>query len=154
MKKSFFLIVLMWVLSAPALRAQYVAWGERAPKYKIPTWLDDHLPSAGERTYLEFFSAANPDCQHSLDRLQILTRQSSKKLCVVVITKDRAEVASPLLRGYLSEQIGVALDSQARVFTLYGVNYVPFGVLLDERNRVLWMGNSLELTDEIIDSKL
>ena len=42
-------------------------------------------------------------------------------------------------------------DTGGRIFSAFNVQYVPFGVLVDSRNRALWMGNSLQLTPEIIE---
>lgn len=57
----------------------------------------------------------------------------------------------PLLSPFLSRHISVALDTGGRIFSAFNVQYVPFGVLVDSRNRALWMGNSLQLTPEIIE---
>ena len=43
------------------------------------------------------------------------------------------------------------INHLGRIFSAFNVQYVPFGVLVDSRNRALWMGNSLQLTPEIIE---
>lgn len=43
------------------------------------------------------------------------------------------------------------LSEDIILFSAFNVQYVPFGVLVDSRNRALWMGNSLQLTPEIIE---
>ena len=35
-------------------------------------------------------------------------------------------------------------------FTAFGVTYVPFGVLTDAKNRAVWMGNSLQFNEKLI----
>jgi len=65
--------------------------------------------------------------------------------------KEKEDKIGPLLRPYLSPQISVAIDAGGKIFTAFGVQYVPFGVLVDSKNRALWQGNSLHLTPEIID---
>ena len=43
-----------------------------------------------------------------------------------------------------------SLEQLRAITDKLGAN-VPFGVLVDSRNRALWMGNSLQLTPEIIE---
>ncbi len=69
----------------------------------------------------------------------------------MVVTRENEEKISPLLSPFLSRHISVALDTGGRIFSAFNVQYVPFGVLVDSRNRALWMGNSLQLTPEIIE---
>lgn len=68
-----------------------------------------------------------------------------------VVTRENEEKIAPLLSPFLSRHISVALDTGGRIFSAFNVQYVPFGVLVDSRNRALWMGNSLQLTPEIIE---
>ena len=35
--------------------------------------------------------------------------------------------------------------------TAFGVSYLPFGVLTDAKNRTLWMGNSLQINEKLIE---
>jgi hypothetical protein len=80
-----------------------------------------------------------------------MTDKLGTKLRVVVITQEKEDKIGPLLRPYLSPQISVAIDAGGKIFTAFGVQYVPFGVLVDSKNRALWQGNSLQLTPEIIE---
>lgn len=57
---------------------------------------------------------------------------------------------APLLRPYLSERISVGLNAE-KSFTAFGVSYLPFGVLTDAKNRTLWMGNSLQINEKLIE---
>ena len=106
-------------------------------------------PAAGPLTYIEFFHSSSPAGVRSLERLCELSRREGERLRIVVVTREQHEKIARLLRPYLSERIGVALDA-ARGFELFGVRYVPFGVLTDRRNRALWMGNTLQFDEETI----
>ena len=44
--------------------------------------------------------------------------------------------------------------SSGQNYSAFEVDYVPFGVLTNARNRVLWLGNTLQLTPEDIDRNL
>ena len=109
-------------------------------------------PAATPRlTYVEFFQSSNAACITSLKQLRAMTDKLGTKLRVVVITQEKEDKIGPLLRPYLSPQISVAIDAGGKIFTAFGVQYVPFGVLVDSKNRALWQGNSLQLTPEIIE---
>ena len=122
------------------------------PELKVPAWLDGQKHAATPRlTYVEFFQSSNAACITSLKQLRAMTDKLGTKLRVVVITQEKEDKIGPLLRPYLSPQISVAIDAGGKIFTAFGVQYVPFGVLVDSKNRALWQGNSLQLTPEIIE---
>ena len=139
MKKVLLTLLLALALPVAAAVAQNIALGERVPEVKVPAWLGGEKPAATPRlTYVEFFHSS-------------ITDKLGAKLRVVVVTRENEEKISPLLSPFLSRHISVALDTGGRIFSAFNVQYVPFGVLVDSRNRALWMGNSLQLTPEIIE---
>ena len=147
-------VLLIWLLAAgfasAGATAQNIALGERVPELKIQTWLDNRQPEPAPTTYIEFFHSTNPACKTSLERLKEITGKSGTKLRVIVVTKEDAAKVTPLLRPYLSKRIGAALGTE-KAFTAFGVTYVPFGVLTDARNRAMWMGNSLQFNEKLIE---
>ena len=145
MKKTI-LITLAAMAFGAAASGQEIALGERVPEFRIAAWLDDRQPEAAPLTYIEFFHSSSPAGVKSLERLRDLSRREGERLRIVVVTREQV---ARMLRPYLSERIGVALDA-ARGFELFGVRYVPFGVLTDRRNRALWMGNTLQFDEETI----
>lgn len=147
MKKTI-LITLAAMAFGAAASGQEIALGERVPEFRIAAWLDDRQPEAAPLTYIEFFHSSSPAGVKSLERLRDLSRREGERLRIVV-TREQHEKVARMLRPYLSERIGVALDA-ARGFELFGVRYVPFGVLTDRRNRALWMGNTLQFDEETI----
>lgn len=151
MKKA--IVLLLFALSAPltAVVAQNIALGERAPELKIQSWLDGRQPAEAAETYVEFFQSSNRTSHTSVERLKEISDKLGAKLRIVIVVREKEDKIGPLLRPYLSERIGVGFDPAGRLFTAYGVSYIPFGVLLDGRNRALWMGNTLQLTPEIIE---
>ena len=150
MKKALLILSFALASAAGSTTAQNVVLGDRVPDLKAPKWLDDRQPAAASATYIEFFHSSNPACVTSLDKLKKLTGKLGTKLRVIVVTKeDPAKIAS-LLKPYLSQQIGVALGAE-KGFTAFGVTYVPFGVLTDAKNRAVWMGNSLQFNEKLIE---
>lgn len=151
MKHVLYLLVVLSGLFAGSLRAQEIAVGDRFPEFKNSVWLDDRKPAAAPVTFYEFFHSTNDATLRSLDRLRELTDKSGAKLRIVVLAKEPAERIAPILRSYLSPYAGVMFDPEGRAFAACGVKYLPFGVLVDARNRVLWMGNSLKFGRETLD---
>lgn len=147
-------VLLIWLLAAgfasAGAMAQNIALGERVPELKTQDWLDDRQPATAPMTYIEFYHSTNPACKTSLERLKELTGKLGTKLRVIVVTKEDAAKIAPLLRPYLSERISVILNAE-KGFTAFGVTYLPFGVLVDSKNRALWMGNSLQINEKLIE---
>lgn len=148
------LLILLLASTFPFASAvsQNIALGERVPELKVSSWLAGQKPAATPRlTYVEFFQSSNAACITSLRQLKDLTDKLGTKFYVVIITQEKEDKIAPMLTPYLSPRISVALDGGGRIFSAFGVQYVPFGVLVDNKNRALWMGNSLQLTPEIIE---
>lgn len=150
MKKVLIILLLAACLAPAAAAAQNIALGERVPELKAADWLDERQPAAAPMTYIEFFHSSNPACKTSLERLKELTGKLGTKLRVIIVTKEEPGKIAPLLRPYLSKQITAALNAE-KGFEAFGVTYVPFGVLIDARNRALWLGNSLQLNEKLIE---
>lgn len=151
MKKTVLLLLLALAAPLSTTFAQNIALGQRVPELKVAAWLGGRQPAPAQATYIEFFHSSNPGCAESLERLREMTNKFGTKLRVVVLAREPEEKVAPLLSPYLSPRIGVALDPSGRIFSAFGVSYVPFGVLVDAKNRALWMGNSLQLTPKIIE---
>lgn len=150
--KRILLLALLALTIPAAAAAQNIALGERAPEIRPAAWLAGRQPAGASMTYVEFFVASNPACRTSLERLKDLTSKLGTKLRVIVVTREKEEQIAATLDPLLSPRMAVALDPEGRIFTAYGVSYVPFGVLTDARNRALWMGNSLQLNEQVIEN--
>lgn len=149
MKKILFALALS--LLAASAAAQTVMIGDRAPELRTITWLGGQQPRPAQLTYIEFFQSSNPACKNSVERLQTLSKKLGDKFHVVVISSEKEDKVGILLTTYVSEHVSVGVDSSDKVFPAFGITYVPSGVLVDAKNRVLWMGNSLQMTEQLID---
>ena len=152
MKKNGFLLLLAWIAPLFSLQAQNAALGERVSEVKTETWLGGVRPMTAPLTVIAFFAASNPACVKSLEQLYALTEKSGERLRVILVTRDDDAKISPVVTPYLSPRFTVAFDTDGKIFKNFGVNYVPFSLLTDARNRVLGQGNSLHLTDKIVSS--
>ena len=107
-------------------------------------------PTAADLSFLVFFHSSNKGCTASLDALRDLSNKLGSKLRIIIITQEDSDKIAPILTPYISERIGVALDHDKKVFGSFGVDFVPFSVLIDAKNRVLWMGNPQSMTSSFI----
>lgn len=149
-KAGFLLLLLLWMLPASPVQAQKILLGERIPEVRNVTWLDELHPEPAPLTAVVFFTAANPSCLKALTHLRQLMERSGDRLRIIVVTRDEAGQAAETLGELLSSRLTVALDPEGKIFKSFGVNYVPFSLLTDARKRVLWQGNSLQLTEQIL----
>lgn len=148
--KKVLLIVLFVTGIACGAAAQNIVLGERVPELKAAAWLNDREPVPAPMTYIEFFHSTNPSCLHSVKRLNELTTRMNGRICVIVVTKEDPEKVAQLIGAYQNKRFFIALRAD-KGFELFGVAYVPSGVLVDPRNRALWMGNSLQFTEKTIE---
>lgn len=149
MKRVILLLAAVF-LTLGTLQAQNIVIGERAPELKNITWLSDRQPVAAEFTLLVFFHSSNEGCIRALSNLEELSSKLGSKLRIVVVTQEEAGKIAPILSPRLSPRFGVALDPTKRTFSGFGVEFVPFSVLIDSRNRVVWMGNPMTVTSSFI----
>lgn len=151
MIRKMFLMLLLSLASAGSAAAQHIALGERIPEFRSATWLDGHEPQQAPLTWILFFHSANPACRTSLERLGPLRALSGELMQAVIVVCEENASTESLLRPLLSDRTAVALDPERKIFAAFGVNYVPYGVLADARNRALWQGNALRLDNSIIE---
>lgn len=133
--------------------AQNIILGERVPDLKAVAWLDGRQPTPTPMTYIEFFHSANPSCVASIKRLNELTGRMQRPINIIVVTKEDPEKIAALIRPYLNEYLFVALHAD-KGFEMFGVVYVPSGVLVGPKNRALWMGNSFQFNERIIEQSI
>lgn len=150
MKHAAYILFLALALSVTKAAAQNVVLGERVPELRNLAWLDNRQPDQAAYTFIEFYHTSNREAEAELERLTELVGKLGTKLRVIVVTKESVEKVAPRLRPYVSQHMGVAFDHAGRGFAAFGVNYLPFGVLVDARNRAQWLGNPSRLTEKQI----
>ena len=143
-----YFIAFLWVCSVSVLSAwaQSPAVGERAPELRVKEWLGAPAKEGKTATLIEFFSATNPVCVSRLPLLDSMANEFSGKLHVVLVTKeDISEIADVDKIGY-----SVAVDSDMRIFKTFGIQFVPSGVIVDEKGRVVWVGNTSSINRKTV----
>jgi len=136
------------LFSASGLSAQKLVIGEKAPDIKASEWI---IPQSGRgtATLTEFFFSQSDPSVRRLPALDGIARQNAGKLAVIVISREDKSKVEPFVSGK-NYSFGVAIDDNGKTFASYGVQFVPFSVLTDARGRVVWFGNSSQLTNNII----
>ncbi|MDE7077895.1 MAG: hypothetical protein K2O55_04900 [Alistipes sp.] len=146
-----FVFMLLAALAPAAVLAQNIALGERVPEPKVQHWLAGRERAPASLTYVEFFHSASRNSMESVRHLERLSEELGDRMRVIILVHEPEAKVAPLLRPCLSEHIGVGFDPGGKLFSAYNVAYVPFGVLLGPRSRARWMGNTLQLTLDIIE---
>ena len=149
MKRIIITLALLLLLSP--LSAQRLVIGDRAPELRVGRWLN-RAPESAPRL-IEFFHSTSPQSVARLAENERIAEKYKSRLAVIVIAKEETDVIERLINP--SERtFHVAIDDAERTFSAYGIQFVPYGVLLDSRGRIVWFGNPTTLTDRIIDQNL
>ena len=143
-----YMLFLLLVTGAGGAQAQRLAVGEKAPDMKIRGWLGEKPASDGKYMFVEFFFSTSKQCVDNLDDMDDLAGKF-RNVVFVVVTKEGAEKIGSI-EALKKRAFHVALDEDGKTFAAYGVNYVPFGVLLDRKGKVLWQGNSTDVDEKLI----
>ncbi len=149
--QRFILVLLMMFGAIGSSSAQHIFLGERLPKLKSVKWLGNHEPKATRRTHIEFFDTRNVACRESIEQLhkEIETTEPNSQL--VIVTRTSEAEATRLFEKYISPTFSVALDPQGDIFSVYDVKFVPFEIITDNRQRVIWFGNPLKPKQTMIE---
>lgn len=141
--------MLLGTVSATAL-AQNIGLYERTPKIKTESWLHGHIPPKSEFTYIGFVHTSSIPCINSIRRIAGFADRTGR-LGIIIVTKESEKGLEGWAEEYASGRYGVIYDSD-EIFDRFGVNYAPFGVIVDSRRRALWFGNPRQLTLEKLNS--
>lgn len=146
-------ITLLFLTSWLVADAQKLITGVKAPELKVNEWLSSMPLMNGKPTLIEFFFSRSEPSQKRLPVLDDMARNYNKQLNVIVIGCETKEKLQSLLadKGYA---FAVALDNEHKTFNAFDVQFVPYGVLLDTRGKVLWFGNSSKFDDTALRKTL
>ena len=149
--KKFVILLGMVLLMSNTLSAQKLIIGVKAPDLKIKEWITDQQPNSGKPTLIEFFfSRSEPSCRR-LTVMDSFAKKYGDSLNVIVIACEPKERVLKATEKYI---FAVGLDTDNKTFSAYGAEFVPFGVLLDDKNKVLWFGNSSKFGDQELQAAL
>lgn len=130
--------------------AQNLAIGERTPSMhlKFRHWVNGHIPPECEYTYIGFVHSASIPCIRGIEHVEKIVA-GREDIRLLILTKEPEAKMSAWLRRFAAGRSGAACDC-AYPFYAFGVNYAPFGVIVDGKRRVVWFGNPKQLTEEYL----
>ena len=136
------------LLCALTAFAQNLAIGERTPPLhpKYRQWINGHVPQNCEYTYIGFVHSASIPCIGGVGHIDEIA-DGIDNLRILIFTKESEDNVSGWLKLHAAGRSGVACRSEY-AFRSCGVNYAPFGVIIDARRRVIWFGNPKQLSRE------
>ena len=143
------LAILIFALCAwGATTAQNVAIGERVPKVKSFKYTIEK----GEYLYMGFVHSPSRPCEISAPKISELIN-SFEQISAVLFTREQQGECEPwLIDIFLNgSQVQMGADE---IFQKFGVDYAPYGVILDYKRRALWQGNPQTLDKTKIDNIL
>ena len=113
------------------------------------------IPSLGERTYpaglrirLHRVHSASIPCIGGIEHVEKIIA-GNENIRLLILTKEPEANMSAWLGRLAAGRSGVACDCEYS-FRSFGVNYAPFGVIIDSKRKVIWFGNPKQLTEEYI----
>ena len=148
------LLTLLLLLASFALRAQEIVIGDRVPDFRPAEWLGAE-PAEDDRraTLFVFYHTESQPCVDALPHIDSLARTMQNERVIIVAMEPKERIA-PTLARYMSQNFYVAIDPTGRIFSSFGIRYVPFGVMIDRKGRACWIGNPLLATEKIIRDNL
>ncbi len=152
MKKYGWIVVFLLGMSVSA-SAQKLVIGQRAPDLRVGQYLSGGPVLEDVPLWIEFFYSAGKPSLDRLPALDELARRYEGRLQVVALSREAADQVEPLIRGK-EYAFAVGLDEEGKTFQSFGVEYVPFSVLLDAKGKVCWYGNPVRLDQKTIDAVL
>lgn len=135
------------ILIAGGSRAQNVAIGGRAPELRTVQWLTPQ-PAAAPLTATIFVHTTDGSTASLMSGLHRLSTMPEVR--VIVVAEESETALKPLVADYSGVRFAAAVDPAHRTFAAFGVQYVPFALVTDLKNRVVWMGDPTELTPSFI----
>ena len=151
--KTYFLVLLFSIaLSISSASAQKLMIGEKVPELKVAEWLNNK-PQPGKMVYvIEFAHTTSPPSMSRLEKLNNLA-VSMPNINIILLFKEDKDIVMKHLK-HNNHKFFSALDNEGKTFSSYGVNFVPFSIIVDKKGNAIWFGNSDQLNDNIIKEAL
>ena len=126
--------------------AQNIAIGERAPRVKS----FKYALEKGHYIYLGFVHSVSRPCSISALKVQELM-DSFENISVVFFTREHQGQCEQWLIDMSAAGNQVVMDAD-EIFNKFGIDYAPYGVILDHKRKALWQGNPQTLDKTKIEN--
>lgn len=139
-------ILLTFALYCGTLTAQNTAIGARAPRVRT------FKPKIekGKFLYLGFVHSPSRPCEISAPKVLELTN-NNEAISAALFTRERQGECKQWLIDIFSAGCQVQMGAD-EIFLKYGIEYAPFGVIIDCKRKVLWQGNPQTLDKSKIEN--
>jgi len=150
MRRILYIFFLLMVM--PTAISQKLVIGSEIPDFRSLrneiAWMTTS-PEPGPML-IDFYQPYNPTCVDNLERLSKIAESMHDKLSVVIFTKD-PDYKLKAMAG----KVYVAVDTTGNgFFERCYVQYLPYTILVDVKNRLLWHGILNTLSDDMLVEKL
>lgn len=133
------IIFISALLFATNVTAQDVVIAERAPKINLEQC---QIPD-GKLLYMSFIHSTSASCIGTTLKMMDIAKQIAN-LNFVILTREKLVDADEWLQHIALQSNNVIFEAYD-TFKLFGIEYAPFGLLLNSEHRVLWFGNPQRL---------
>lgn len=148
------LILLIALISCTvSAYAQRLVAGEKAPKLTVSRYIYGGPSDKGKPTLVEFFVSSGNQSRSQIETLTAFADKYRGKIDVVLVSGDDEQTTRSFFNGE-APRFTVAIDADGKSFADYGVQYVPFSVLVDGKGGYVWQGRSKSIPDNVITSVL
>lgn len=141
-------ILTLFTLLCTAASAQSVPIGAKVKHIKpLSAKLTD-----GRYLYVGFVHSASEPCRQStLNVCQTLGARAD--IDYIFLSREGQDLCQPWLNQLSAEGTKVVLNASS-LFKHCGIDYAPFGMIIDHKYRVVWFGNPIVLNNQRIDKIL
>ena len=141
-------ILLLFTALSFTLSAQNVATGERLKRIKgIKTEIAEN-----SYLYIGFIHSASEPCRLST-ALCRTTFASHSDIKTLFFTREKRENCAPWLLQLSNNGEQVIMEA-SEAFRRFGIDYAPFGVIINHKRKVIWFGNPQTLDKTKIENIL
>lgn len=150
MKRLFALIIVLGWYCGIA-HAENIIIGDKIPDIRLQAWLMDLEPESADYTCTLFYNSESPLCRQCIGRIKEMIDRFSPHINLVIVTKEPYADAGVTLTGFLSDNTSVGFDERGRTFRAFGVKFIPFCVISNNKRRAVWCGNGASLAPHILE---
>lgn len=148
--KRCIIIIFALVLTTISAHGQNIIIGDKVPEVKDKLWLMDAEPDEAPYTCIMFYHSESELCITSLRNTQQLFDEYNDLFNLVIITKEYHDQAGVTLTSLLSDHTGVIFDEGGKIFRVFGIKFLPFSIIFDQRGTILWCGNSSAIDFDVV----
>ncbi len=147
--KRILAVIALILLSTGSLFAQKLVIGSQVTDHKLVEGVKWYTtPRNPESIWIiDFYSSDNPSSvefySRNIDRIYGAVTDNVE---IVVLSNKLTDDFKKLIEEDGAKYV-FGHDSKATLFKLFGVKYIPYTVVVDNKGKVLWQGDLSKLTD-------